>query len=358
VTARTSPYDYLSTVIYHKKTTDEDIWASDCTNERCYGVPLYRQYLTGSGSAIPPTREYFNWRLSGYDCELLKPGASPTPEQRAICRWPFIRMAGADISQRQTMTVNNGRYYLDTTVSKETQTAEKFTDNPDPKFLNVFAKGQTYYVFFVYAKRTTAQTYQIYVGKDFDEKKMFKPVRVDIANKALAFGQPGDSAWAKPTVKDGLLTVTIDFRNVTDLDPTPQNGLCQPQTYCKASGNACVSALPDSSPLKRDSDYICKSWAVKDLDCPPYVKNDDGTWKKGGCYGFSFTLGDFKADDSYQRPGVERFPGSADATQGLPSWGAKFTTDAIPSPDNKTTGQCYYDRSQPPVSEPCKDPPP
>ena len=49
------------------------------------------------------------------------------------CRWPFIRMAGAAISQRQTMTMNNGVYYLDTTVSGDRQKTELFSNAaPEP----------------------------------------------------------------------------------------------------------------------------------------------------------------------------------------------------------------------------------
>ena len=33
-----------------------------------------------------------------------------------------------------------------------------------PRSVNVFLKGQTYYMFFLFAKPATKQTYQIYVG--------------------------------------------------------------------------------------------------------------------------------------------------------------------------------------------------
>ena len=52
VTAQTSPYDYVTTVVYHKsKDQDADPWGEDCTNPLCYGVPLYRQYLTDAEMA-------------------------------------------------------------------------------------------------------------------------------------------------------------------------------------------------------------------------------------------------------------------------------------------------------------------
>jgi hypothetical protein len=353
VTAKTSPYDYVSTVVYpeQKDKSDTSVWGSECTAPFCYGVPLYRQYLTGDRTK--GTGEWQQW--FGDKCNTLKPGDKPSDIQRAQCRWPFIRMAGANMFQRQTMTVNNGSYYLDTTVSASTQRDEHYTNDPRARSYNVFTNGQTYYVFFLYAKRSTAQTYKIYVGPNFALDR-FSPVRVDISKGDLDFGKVAKDTWVKPDVKDGFLTVTTNFKDRTDLDPTPSNGLCQPAAFCKASGNSCTGALPDNHPLKKDSDYICKAWAIKDLDCPPYIKNGDGTWKQGGCYGFSFKLANPVADDSYQRPQPDPFP-AAKPDQGRPDWGATFTTDKILAPDNKSGGQCYYDAKLPPVSGPCKSSP-
>src|SRR5262249_15191688 len=48
-TSLTSPYEYLTTVVYPKCLTGGDEtclnWATDCTNPRCSGVGLYRQDL-------------------------------------------------------------------------------------------------------------------------------------------------------------------------------------------------------------------------------------------------------------------------------------------------------------------------
>jgi hypothetical protein len=59
VTAKTSPYDYVTTVVYPycgltcRRVTDTQIWNVDCADERCYGVPLYRQTVTGAGTSGP-----------------------------------------------------------------------------------------------------------------------------------------------------------------------------------------------------------------------------------------------------------------------------------------------------------------
>ena len=63
-------------------------WDSACTDHSCFGVPLYRLYQTGSEKS-----------------------QKKVPE--------FIRMAGFNICQRQTMTVNHGLYYVDLTASRQ-----------------------------------------------------------------------------------------------------------------------------------------------------------------------------------------------------------------------------------------------
>ena len=97
-TARTSPYDHVTTVVYPEcaalnSTTScladrSQPWDSECSNENCYGVPLYRQYLTN--------------------------GEQPGLTQE-------IRMAGMNFSQRSNLTTNKGMYYIDTSVGTKRQ---------------------------------------------------------------------------------------------------------------------------------------------------------------------------------------------------------------------------------------------
>ena len=141
MTARTSPYDYVTTVIYHKSTDDNDLWGSDCTNQLCYGVPLFRQYLTDTvGNRDPAKSEMKAWKDAG-------------------C----------------------------TTVSADTQKSkDKFSNDP-PVAFNVFAAGKQYHVFFVYAKQSTKQTYQIWVGPGFDKDKHFELTNVNVETKEFSF---------------------------------------------------------------------------------------------------------------------------------------------------------------------------
>src|SRR6185369_10540204 len=107
----------------------------------------------------------------------------------AKCDVPFARMAGTNTWQRSVLTANNGLYYVDTTRSqlyqrKTTALGDpkdeaanyvecdfKPTGNCSQRSVNVFLKNATYYVFVLFPKgppHPTRQTYQIYVGKDFN----------------------------------------------------------------------------------------------------------------------------------------------------------------------------------------------
>jgi hypothetical protein len=183
-------------VIYHKATDAEDLWGSDCTNQLCYGVPLFRQYLTDTVEGKDPTKsEIKAWNYKG--CGKQEMGKPPL----AGCRWPFIRMAGANISQRNTLALNNGVYYIDTTVSAETQKSkDKFSNDP-PVAFNVFAAGKQYHVFFVYAKQSTRQTYQIYVGSDFQIARDFELTNVNVETQAFSFlPKVAKTSWARPAL--------------------------------------------------------------------------------------------------------------------------------------------------------------
>jgi len=209
-------------------------------------------------------------------------------------------------------------------------------------------------MFFLYAKKSTKQTYRIYVGNKFGSGD-FKPGRMNIDTGDLDFHviDTGKEKveWVTPDISQGILTVTVDFAKAADkLAPTPANGLCRPHKFCKPDGDKCVSALEPGNPLiaanarfKAQNDKVCQNWAVKDLDCPA-----------DGCLGFSFTLpSNFEADGGHQyhRPDPGSFP-AGDDSQGKPNWSTKFTGSPL-APDDKSAGQCYYNPQNQPVKEAC-----
>jgi hypothetical protein len=240
-TSATSPYQYLTTVLYPecltkgKRCTN---WERDCTNKRCSGVPVYRQDL-----------------LPKSDKNIAK----------------SILMMGQRTGQRSTLTVNNGTYYVDTT-------RDDFSNN-------VFEAGQTYYLFLIYATEKTQQTYRFYVGEntDFDPATIqmvqayIEPDPVEFDPKSFTLLPAGRARWLrgdKATAK-GVVEVRLrvsDYPGVAAKYKAATKNKCQPATYCtwNAATEQCVDAT--------GSDTTCR-WGGAHPECP-----------EGGCIGIAFTL--------------------------------------------------------------------
>jgi len=286
-----SPYDYMTAVIIPGCAQESfggcgDKWNSECENRNCYGVPIYRQYLNS--------------------------GEQAGEEQS-------IRMMGTGIAQRSILVANNGRYYIDTTVSADKQFKNIGTKEPAP-FKNVFAKGQTYNFFLLYAKQTSKVTFQLYIGKslaDADLKANVKMIRVGtekedgfVLRTTPLITTPAD-AWPaqwgrKYDPASGILEVTIDLTD-TSFKEQFDKGLkesCGPPSFCKwqentgGKGGACVYAGDQAVIDYQGDDSVCQ-WSVKAMECP-----------SGGCYGFQLALTADVADNdaNHHRPEPTPFP--------------------------------------------------
>ena len=279
-TVKTSPYDYVTTAIYPKcfardsggevcnPTTPNPPpppnWRVACADPSCYGVPIYRQYLTNEEKNGPPV-----------------PSPEPTPN---------IRLMGQSQAQRSGLTVNNGSYYIDTTVGPDT----------DPGRSNIFQAGHTYYTYLLFAKPDTKQTYQIYVGKDPNWKptENIQMVRASFPDFPYIFNKGTWPTQWKRDVSDGggngydpttgIETLTLDMNGYadfqTDYDTTKATE-CAPVNFCALAGTApdttCTCQLDPADPLFNDCQSVCTNWAAKDVKCP----NDE-------CFGFSVKLAD------------------------------------------------------------------
>jgi hypothetical protein len=286
-TAVTSPYDYVTTVVFPgcaasggKCDQEEEKnapWNADCTNQNCYGVPLYRENL-----------------IPGETSALGVP----------------IRLMGQANFQRSSLTVNNGRYYVDTSPSLAAQMAV----NPpakNVKLWNVFRKGGKYYFFQVFAKATTKQTYDIYVGTGFNPKDQNQLwlTRVDLPSSYI-FHDKGEFPQSQVSYNDttGILSVTLDMSKFPDFTTefaAEKKNQCQPTTFCQwiakpemgEDNCQCASSIfsPPTPGFQAaecsKSGGIC-SWSTEDTDCP-----------LGGCYGFGVKLSDkFETSDSPPSP--------------------------------------------------------
>jgi len=245
-------------------------------------VPLYREDLTGSEDAMMPV---------------------PMPN---------LRMAGMNIYQRESMTVNHGHYYVDTTPSQATQIANIKGNNssyctapypgtvppqPDspvnPCALNIFQADHTYTFFFVYGTPDIEQTYQMYVGPGLDWDPVEKTstnvrlIRVSIDNAPFVItpGTGGDANTLKLNYDGNILTVTINLSAYEGDYASAAQDLCVPQSFCtydmtkkKCVGTGAGMDTLFPSLTQEEQDLAC-TYAGKDIDCPT-----------GGCVGFSVTL--------------------------------------------------------------------
>jgi hypothetical protein len=315
-TAKTSPYEYVTTAVYPgcassgcggtvctvqsagtadccKLTGDPatctqtvaylqpcdggqqcmSLWSNDCTNQSCFGVPLYRQLVTAAEKA-----------------EIDK-------DKSDLSKRPSIQMAAMAIYQRSNLTANNGVYYIDTTPSLEQQKAVRPANSPI-RNLNVFAKGPNpYYVYQIFAKPHTRITYQLYVGPSFDKNDLSQlwAIQTTLGNPiAFAKLSAWPASWERKYgtadgLPDGVLQVTMDMQEFAQAFADALPGACRPDSYCKwdaawtKTSNKCRCASTDPVSLaecQQNDDAVC-AWAVADVDCP-----------KGGCLGFAVKLTD------------------------------------------------------------------
>ena len=267
-TSRTSPYEYVTTVVYPGCLTprdqcDPDVWARDCTSN-CTGIPLFRQDQMPEADKVPP-----------------KTG-SPAPKS--------IRMMGQNTGQRSELTANHGTYYLDTATLMSS---------------NQFKNNETYYLFLIFAKPDSAQKYRFFVGQNttFDLATGIQMVQADVDQNPIIFAKPqsamlpaGRVTWfggaqATQASAQGVVEVDLrvsDFPGVAKKYQDARKKKCQPATYCtwNEQANSGQGACEDINPRPGAAkDAVCR-WANADLHCPD-----------GGCIGIVFTMPDgFEAE--------------------------------------------------------------
>jgi hypothetical protein len=176
---------------------------------------------------------------------------------------------------------------------------------------NVFRKGGTYYVFLVFAKPTTKQTYDIYVGTGFDpaKKEQLWLTRVELPSSyEFKTPQPFPQDQVTYNKSTGILSVTLDmskFPKFASEYAKEKENQCQPKTFCQwidspgvGEDNCQCAQSKFSPPTPNFQSAECTTtkgiygWATKDTDCP-----------KGGCYGFGVKLtGNFQTSDNPPTP--------------------------------------------------------
>ncbi len=351
-----APNDYITAVIFancarrdlvtgQAGSCNEWKWNKECENRKCYGVPIYRQ--------------------------LLKDDETAGPEQS-------IRMMGGGISQRSTLLSNKGVYYIDTTVSRDTQ-ANEIKDipglNADSLRSTLFDGNHTYDFFLLYAKPATRATFQLYVGKNFNPQTGLRFIRVgqnhhdkDLrADDAYVLSSPVQinvsGADSKPLTwpwspagfdsTTGILTVTMDLSVFADDFKKGVRESCGPPSFCQwqpdanpanADGGSCVAKVypAGKKPIGYQLDDAACQWSLKAAECP-----------SGGCPGFQvdFPAG-FTADGQNPRPTPVKFAecNKIDPQCNADIWKIKwvYPADGL-SRDAKQANSCVYDKDNPPA---------
>jgi hypothetical protein len=287
-TAVTSPYQYVTTALIPGCGLGCTNWSIDCTNRDCFGIPLYRLYAL-PGETAPVS----------------------------------IRMAGQATAQRSSLTMNGGRYYIDTTVSADDQR------RAGAGLLNVFRGGETYYTMLLFATPQTRQTYQMYVGPGFNPATDVFVARGNLGVSPVSFtkGEPWPTTWPQPQydAASGLLTVTVDmsFSEFQSQYNATKARKCAPKSFCSLnSAGECGSSLDPADPLYTESTAVCSRWAGKDIDCPA-----------DGCYAFGVTLPQGFTTGAKLNLSSLMLPFPSDGPLARP-----FTA----APEAKAGRQCYY----------------
>ncbi|MEO6966246.1 MAG: hypothetical protein ABI076_10185, partial [Acidobacteriaceae bacterium] len=309
-TVDTSAYQYVTTAIFPTCAGPtariggcRANWAVSCSNQQCYGVPLYRQFLT-----VPEFNAY-----------------TADPKDR-----PSIRMMGQGNGQRSTMTVNHGNYYIDTTLSRADQSSASAP--------NVFLPNRAYEIYFVFATPQTRQTYSLYIGKVTQAEAMatVQPGTVGINADNFPFTPNPSGNWITNKHYDtttGVLTVTVDLSQQASVFAGDKPKFCQPQTYCSIHNDGSCGCAPGSTDCKDDS--VC-AWSNKEIDCPI-----------AGCFGFTVTMP--TSFVAAKQPNLPPTPIHFVGDPGSDPYFAKGTVQFFNVNQSISGAQCHYDT--PPVQQ-------
>ena len=275
-TVNTSPYEYMSLAVFRGSTATQNDdnpapgtygkWNSDCGNSHCYGVPLYRQYLT--------------------DAEMQDFNAHSVDTTSEKAHRPSIRMIGGGTGARSALVMNHGSYYIDTSVSAKTERASSTPDN-NVSSLNIFEPNQSYTFFLLFANQRTQQTYSLYVGDNGKSGPSgvppgtVTPVLVDIADATYKVtANPTGESFLKVTGYDkGVVTFTVNLTKRSEFLPENRAAYCQPTTFCQWKKDNTCGCKPGTNCT--DS-KVC-SYGIGDIDCPTI----NG---KAACFGFQVKM--------------------------------------------------------------------
>ena len=304
---------------------------------------------------------YRQWKTSKDTATCGQVCSTNPPDQYGCARGTF--MAGPNVGHSTYLTIGQppglsgqpgASYYIDTSTAAMQPTTCIRGITQGVMIPATFAANNRYAVYNLFARNNTVISYQLYVGDsvpDGDSSPLQgRYVRVtphltstDNANGLSSFrsqvidacdpNSTGQwcSGMPKPTVTNGVLSVTLDQRPIA---AEYQSSLrsdydrCMPRDVCYFDGTQCQPCLNDPSKCIRQADFLADDLASmnhtdatgnKPLDvvCQDWATYASGTTSDtlgeislvdcpaGGCLGFAFTLpSDFVGNKTYQEKGA------------------------------------------------------
>ena len=318
-TAKTSPYEYLTTAVYPACAR------LDGPKPPRDGARM--RLRLPSDPVSPEPLQNPNWWSDCTNGTLLRrPALPPRTDQRGAdsAATQAIRMMGANLWQRSTLTANNGVYYIDTAAGPAKQAA-----SPNK---NIFEANRTYYVLFVYATPTHAS------GISALRRHGPRPGLRRERTSSSRVCSPAPAISSSPTIADLAAGMGARVRSrqrhpdgddrhgirqfKTEFAQAQQN-FCQPASFCTfgkkgcqcnpdgAFAKLCKDCDPDGDSAKpcKDKD-LCAKWAGKDID-----------WPDGGVYAFGVT-----------------FPSADNFVAGRSGPSADRSAGGMPAPDRPRAG--------------------
>lgn len=329
----TIPHDFVTTVITRLDGSLAGSATATANTDPTWGgdqpvVAVYRQLMTGT---------------AGEDCsaEADVCGAGTTHGCR---RGSFF--LGANIGAAPGLTMNGGRYYIDTATSDQPSGCKGNLGQ-----LATFEAGKTYFVHHLFSTAGTEVTYDLFVGKGLGsfevewarvDPHVYNPSNGDsihVTRSAQALG-PSATDYDPQT---GILTVTLSNATIAAdyAFPATTTNACQPRNLCKVDTS---SPTPTGCTLN-DAEFtevgltdamrdICEFWVSR-----TNAQSADGVYLNdcphGGCIGFAFTLPAAFSAESYDSLGQ---PGACCYPQATP-WTTSLTvTDPSCQPAPPATG--------------------
>ena len=298
-TAKTSLYEYVSTVIYPhcakvgtcaipppdppKPNPHIGEWDRPCTNEKCYGIPLTRQLLTTSDTGVAKTI-----RMMG---QSRGPAQQPDRQPRRVLRGHHG--GDAETARRGLRQPQAGSAVLHHGVQA------------GGDLLSVHALREGHDQADLPDLRGQGDFLRRHQGRlDDPGRRQARAHLLHGPQDAEPAGGPDHpllpAKWkAKYTKSTGILQVDIDLADFEQKFVDGGEDACRPFSYCSwdAGTRKCndrqVSLTPGGGQASA-SDAVCR-WAVAGLDCP-----------KGGCFGIGFKLPKEFEDRSTHGPSPPR----------------------------------------------------